>query len=71
MLERIVIGIATRIIEYLLGRAEAEVRVRLAQLELDRQRRQVNEENAKRYEEAKDRAERRKAAIDLINGTAP
>lgn len=68
--EGILAWFAKQVLSILLDRAVDAYKDHQKQLELDRQRKEVNEDNLKAYEEAKDRAERTKAALDLINGDA-
>ena len=55
--------------EALLASVQREIMETLEQRRIDAERRETNEENAKRYQDAKDREARIKAAQNLLNGT--
>lgn len=56
------------ILNYLLGKATKAVAKELDQMAEDKKRDGINEANIKKYEEAKDRETRIRAATDLLNG---
>ncbi len=59
-----------QVLTLLLNLIERTVTARIARIEEDRERDRVDL-NVKKYEEAKDRAERTKAALDLLNRNKP
>lgn len=59
--------IATVILNYLWKKAAATAGQIAEQVKTDRERGEINEKNVQAYEAAKTRAERRRAALDLIN----
>lgn len=61
--------IAGQILAYLLGKATSAIEQKAADVERDKARGEVNDANVKAYEEANDRADRIRAATDLLNRT--
>ncbi len=57
------------ILEMILGGIMDEVKANAEIIARDKERGEINEDNVKRYREAKTRAARVKAAGDLLNGT--
>lgn len=57
------------ILKVLLDRAEKEAKEAAKKLARDKELKEIKEENLKKYEGAKDRASRIKAAEDLLNRT--
>lgn len=57
------------LLNYLLGKAISETKIKLDQLQLDKERGQINDENVAAYNEAKTREERRRDALLLLNRT--
>lgn len=66
-LESILIWIAEKVLNYLLGRATDAVIEHEKEVARDKERGEINDANTKAYEEANDRAARIKAATDLLN----
>lgn len=60
--------ILTYLLNWLLGQATALAASHFAEVELDKKRDIINDENVKRYEAAQSRADRIRAATDLLNG---
>lgn len=71
MIEKILATIATYFLKWLWERAEAALIAHAQQVEEDRAKGKVNEENIKRYEQAATEADRLKAALALLNRTTP
>lgn len=69
MVEKILTWFLTKILEYLFGKAEKATKEVAAQIEKEKQRDKVDEKNIIKYESAKDRKERIRASLHLINGT--
>lgn len=61
--------ILNALLNWIVGRLTSALKQYEDQLALDKQRGKIDEGNAKKYEEAKDRLERHAAAVDLLNGT--
>jgi hypothetical protein len=59
------------LLDWLLRRATAAVGDAVRQLEEDKKRNETNAANLAAYQEAKDRADRIRAAQNLLNGTPP
>ncbi len=57
------------VLNWLLARATKAVADVSKEMADAKEQGQINDENVKRYEAARDRAERIKAATDLLNGT--
>lgn len=66
-LESILTWILGWILKYLADKTTAAVIDKLQDVERDKQREQVNEANVKAYDEAVARADRIRAATDLLN----
>lgn len=71
MFQAILMWLAERILNYLLGRATDAVIEKAKEVERDKERGETNEANVKAYEEALDRQARRRAALDLLNRSRP
>ena len=69
MVEKILTWFLTKILEYLFGKAEKATKEVAAQIEKEKQRDEVDEKNIIKYESAKDRKEKIKASLSLLNGT--
>lgn len=67
MWETILTWLATTALNWLLGIISKKVQEHEAQVELDKARQAVNDENVKKYENAKDRSDRISAALDILN----
>lgn len=67
MLEAILAWIAKTVLSILLNRAVDESKKAAEAAARDKEREEVNDANAKAYEDAKSREEARRAAIDLLN----
>lgn len=67
MFESILIWLAERILNYLLGRAVEAAQDKVKEIERDKERGEINEANVKAYEEAADRESRRREAVNLLN----
>lgn len=59
--------VAGFILQWLLEKAQAAVKDAADQVATDKERGEINAANIKAYEDAKNRAEARAAALDLIN----
>ncbi len=59
--------LAEKILYWLLGKAATAVQEHAAEVARDEERGKINEDNVKAYEDSKNRAERRQAALDLLN----
>jgi hypothetical protein len=59
------------ILKYLLGRTEKVLKDAASDLARDKEREIVNDANVKKYEEHKDRQDRIKNALDLLNRNSP
>lgn len=70
-MEAILSWILTYLLNYLLGRITAQAASQLNEIVEDKNRDVINEENVKRYEAAQSRADRVRAALDLINSAKP
>lgn len=68
MIERILIWLLTKVMEYLFGKAETEVKKVSEQLAKEKEREAIDEKNVIKYQSAKDRSERIKRAAALLNG---
>lgn len=68
MIEAALVWLLTQILNYLLGIATQAVETYAAQVELDKQRGDINDANVKAYEAASDRKSRVDAALSLLNG---
>ncbi len=66
-LEGILAWLLKQVLSYLLGLAVTSAEEHAAQVAEDKQRGIVDAENVRKYDEAKDRVERRRAALDLLN----
>lgn len=69
MLESILAWIAEKILKYLLNLAAVKLEETAADLKQDQERKVTNDANIKAYNEANTRADRIKAATDLLNRT--
>lgn len=58
------------VLKYLADLAMKEVKDAATQLARDKAEGKINDANVKAYDEAQDRASRRKAALDLLNRNA-
>lgn len=67
MFTSIISWIAGELLKWLLGMVEKSIKKHLEDLARDKERKEINEENIKKYEEANDRKKRIEAAIDLLN----
>ncbi len=70
MIDKILTWIITKILEYLFGKVETELKSASQDMAKEKEREQVNEKNIIKYEAAKSRAEKIKAAKNLLNGTS-
>ncbi len=68
MVEKILMWIVSRILETLFGKAQKAIEEAKKDKERETQREETDEENTEKYQKATDRAERIKAAQDLLNG---
>lgn len=59
------------ILEYLAGKAATAIQDHVTELERDKAAGIVDSKNIQAYEQARDRAERIKAATELLNGDNP
>lgn len=71
MIDAILAWLLKVILDWAFARAKSEALELFERLEKEKERKEINEENIKRYEEAKSRAERIKAATALLNGVKP
>lgn len=71
MLTAIAEWLAGWILKYLLGKAEKGLKDVANDLARDKERNETNAKNVEKYEEHKDRQERVKNALDLLNRSAP
>ncbi len=71
MLNAILSWLAGWILDYLLGQFKSQLNKSIEQGQTDMQRGIANDANLKAYQDAVDRLERQKAALDLINGVMP
>lgn len=69
MIEKLLLSLAKWFVGYLVNAAVDAFEQRRQQLEEDRRKGEINDANIKAYEDAKDSAARRQAALDLLNGT--
>ncbi len=69
MLESILMWLVEKILSYFLGRATQAVIDHEADVARDKERGEINDANTKKYEDAVSRADRIKAATDLLNRT--
>jgi hypothetical protein len=68
MIEKVMLWLLGKILEWLFGKAEQELKEVADKMALEKEREQVDEQNVIKYQEAKDRADRIKAASNLLNG---
>lgn len=71
MIDSILAWLLKVILDWAFQRAKSEASQLLERLKLERERKEINEENVRLYEEAKTRAERIEAASNLLNGHRP
>lgn len=70
-LEGILAWLVEKVLSYLLGRAVNSVTNAVKDMEKDKERGKINDENVKKYEEASDRKSRIDAALGLLNRNKP
>lgn len=70
-LEGILAWLVEKVLNYLLGRAVNSVTNAVKDMEKDKERGKINDENVKKYEEASDRKSRIDAALGLLNRNKP
>lgn len=68
-LEDILAWLVEKILIYLLNRAASAVTDAAKDMERDKERGEINDENVKAYEEANERKERIHLSLDLLNRT--
>lgn len=69
MIEKLLLYLLTKVLEYLFGRFTKVVENKQAEVAHQNELEKVNEKVVKKYVEAKDRQERVKAALSVLNRT--
>lgn len=70
LIEGVLAWLLKQILAYLASRAESAVQGHLDQNKQDQANGKIDDDNLKKYQDAKDRADRIRAAVDLLNGNA-
>lgn len=68
MIERLLIWLLTKVLDYLFGKAEKEIKKTSERIEKEKAREVIDEKNIIKYQSAKERSERIKRATALLNG---